>query len=390
LEEQMSLEALVDDAISVGTRLGNLEIVSPLSEGGMSRVWLAAARGPKGESLGLRVVKSLRADLPDPAYFERMLVDEGTLGARVCHPNVARVHGVETHRGTPYVVMEFVRGVSLARIRSRLASRGVVLPWSWAAGLGAAFARGLHAAHVCSDEYGRRLGLVHRDVSPSNLMISVDGRPVVIDFGVAKATAVQPHSVVFKGTPRYAAPEQLRGQPVDARADVYGLGAVLYELVTGQRLFDGWSFVQLAERTEPIERFGSVGPSVPEELTRVIRRCLDPSPARRPKSALLVAHALEHVGDAADHPSPDELGRLVAGVRDEASTAYFRALGFSAAPRLARASRPTPSHVRVADWALLRDGLCDPDGDGQWDRGAHLRDGQSDRTRDGQSDRADH
>lgn len=343
----MILEVRVEDVIQVGTRLENLEIVSPLGEGGMSRVWLAAVRGLSGETRGYRVVKSLRADLPNPTSFERMLVEEGRLGSHIRHPNVARVHGVGRHCGIPYVVMDFVLGVSLARTRARLTNRGVVLPSAWVAGIGAACARGLHAAHVSTDESGAPLGLVHRDVSPSNLMLALDGRPVVIDFGVAKATATEPHSVVFKGTPRYAPPEQLRGTPIDARADVYGLGAVLYELLAGRRLFSDWSFVQLAERTEPVARLGD---SIPEELEELVLQCLESSPERRPPTAAFVAHALERIFDTSDLPSADDLGRLVGGIRKDAPTAYFRALGLAAASRPDREARFTPSHVRLTEW----------------------------------------
>jgi len=223
--------------------------------------------------------------------------------------------------------MDLVQGVSLARIRSRLDVRGLRLPPSWIATLGAAYARGLHAAHRACDDEGRYLGLIHRDVSPGNLMLSVEGVPKIIDFGVAKATAVEAHSMVFKGTLRYAAPEQLRGDALDPRADLYGLGAVLYELASGAKLFDGWSYVQLADRTAPV----ADGVTTPK-LDRLLRQCLDVRPEHRPRSALALAHAFERCVDPHERPSATALGRLVEGVRDAAPASFYRRLALIAVP----------------------------------------------------------
>ncbi|MAC27944.1 MAG: hypothetical protein CMH59_15930, partial [Myxococcales bacterium] len=354
------------ERFAVGTRIGGREVIGFLGEGGSSELWVVALRGPRGETQALQAVKRARPGAPTAARIREMLVREGQLARRVRHPNVVRVEGVLLHDGEPLVLMELVRGVSLARISALLRTRGVRLPIGWVATLGAALARGLHAAHICRDSAGRPLGLVHRDVSPSNAVLGFDGVPRLLDFGVAKPTAHQPESVAFRGTLSYAAPEQLRGETVGPPADVHGLGAVLVELVTGARPFGRAKFLELCERRGTIRPLRPSHPELPPVLDTLLTACLERDPQRRPASASGVATLLERIAEQAGAPTEAQLGRLAEAVREEAPRSRLLKLGLL--PRVEQTEVPARSGVRAVSAPVELD-----DEDTQHDDGLFAR-----------------
>jgi eukaryotic-like serine/threonine-protein kinase len=211
-------------------------VVTPLGTGGMAQVLVARARGPEG--LGRLV--ALKRILPhlstDPVIVQQFL-DEARIGLRLSHPNLVTVYDIGEAQGAYYIAMELVRGVDLDRLLKAL--RAPVSP-PVAVAVVAQGLQGLHAAHTLRGEDGAPLHLVHRDMSPHNLMVGFDGRVKVLDFGVAKARAQRTVTLpgIVKGKPLYMSPEQARGERLDARSDLFAMGLVLYEAMTGKRAFD--------------------------------------------------------------------------------------------------------------------------------------------------------
>ena len=251
----------------------------------MATVWGALR---DGEPVAIKVV---RDGFAQDEQLRRLLLDEARLVARVDHPNICRfLEIVEGAR--PALIMERVDGPTLAAV---LDARGA-LPEPEARRIAAQVARGLHAAHEARGRFGRSLGLVHRDVSPSNVMLTVDGVAKLIDFGVARARehAIQTSAGTLKGKLRYLAPEQVTRQPVDRRTDVYALGIVLWEMLTGQRYLDGRSDVEvLLQARSPRRRPPSLFASVSDELAATVLKALAVRPGARFPTAATLASELE-------------------------------------------------------------------------------------------------
>lgn len=279
--------------ILAGTKLGRYEIRSQLGAGGMGEVYLA--RDPKiNRDVAIKV---LPAAFSSEAERLRRFEQEVQATGKLNHPNILAVYDVETHDGAPYVVYELLEGETL---RQRLRSGS--LPSRKAVDYGLQIANGLMAAH--------EKGIVHRDLKPENIFITQDGRVKILDFGLAKLTeAVQnveaqtdvltrkvntdPGAVM--GTAGYMSPEQVRGQRVDYRSDVFALGLILYEMLSGRRAFHGDSAIETLNailKDDPPELSGSDGQINPA-LERVVLHCLEKNPAQRFQSAGDVAFALE-------------------------------------------------------------------------------------------------
>jgi serine/threonine-protein kinase len=234
-----------------GTRLGRYELLVPIATGGMARVWAARQHGQRGFTK-LVAIKTILPHLAREPEFERMFLDEARIASLVHHPNVAEIYelGEESFgpRGSVlYLAMEWVNGDSLMHVlRSGVAGNGPAkvepIDLRVAVRIVADAAAGLHAAHELKDDDGVSLGVVHRDVSPHNLLISADGHVKVADFGVAKALGgmqSQTAAGQIKGKISYMAPEQVTGAAVDRTSDVFALGCVLYEATTGAPPFRG-------------------------------------------------------------------------------------------------------------------------------------------------------
>src|SRR5215212_10272901 len=275
--------------LASGSRLGPYEILSPLGAGGMGEVY--RARDPR---LGREVaVKVLPAAVSGDADRLRRFEQEARAASALNHPNILTVFDTGSHDGTVYLVTEILEGETL---RGRLA--GGALPARKAIEIGIQIARGLAAAH--------ERGIVHRDLKPENLFLTRDDRVKILDFGLAKLQAsldladaptvlTDTEPGVVLGTVGYMAPEQVRGQPVDHRADLFALGAVLYEMLTGRRAFQKDSAAETMSailREEPPD-LAETGKLVPPGLDRMVRRCLEKDPHRRFQSASDLAFGLE-------------------------------------------------------------------------------------------------
>src|SRR5918998_1107942 len=284
-------------ALSPNTRLGRYEIRSLLGEGGMGEVYLA--RDPKiGRDVAIKVLPAqFSADAERLARFEQEACAAGALN----HPNVLAVHDVGRHDGAPFVVSELLEGETL---RERL--RGAPLSQRKAVDYASQIARGLAAAH--------ERGIVHRDLKPENIFITSDGRAKILDFGLAKLTQgngqqsqteiptrrVDTDAGAVMGTVGYMAPEQVRGQKVDHRADIFSFGAVLYEMLAGRRAFRGESAADTlsAILKEDPPDLSESNSAVSPALERLVLRCLEKNSAARFHSASDLAFALEALSGA--------------------------------------------------------------------------------------------
>ncbi|HEY6562843.1 MAG TPA: serine/threonine-protein kinase [Polyangiaceae bacterium] len=275
-----------------GRSLGRYELIAELASGGMGTVYLARHAGQRGFQR-LFAAKVLHPHLSAESEFVDMLHDEALLAARIHHPNVVAVVDIGSEDARHYVVMEYVEGPAFAILYGRSAKNrpvGVVLSILIDA------LEGLHAAHTLTDDYGEPVGLVHRDVSPQNVLVSADGIARITDFGIAKArsriTSTQPGT--RKGKLQFMAPEQVMGWEVDRRADIWAAGVMLWTTLTGQNLFkadtDAATLHNLLSSTVPVP--SSQGTKPPECLDAIILRALERDQEKRFSSALEMADAL--------------------------------------------------------------------------------------------------
>ncbi|MEZ4369113.1 MAG: serine/threonine-protein kinase [Kofleriaceae bacterium] len=288
--------------LAPGSTLDRYEILSPLAVGGMAELYLARATGPSGFER-LCVVKRILAQHASDPDFVRMFLDEARLAATLRHPNVIQVHDVGVVRGRYYFAMEYVHGQDLAAIvaAARAQRRGLRVGHALTIVVGAA--AGLHHAHEQVGPDGQPLQIVHRDVSPSNLLVSYEGHVKVVDFGIAKAAARATKTTAggFKGKLSYMSPEQVAARrDLDRRSDVFSLGVVLYELTTGRPLFRGDSDYQVATQilNGQFPRPREVRPTYDADLEQIVMTALAPEAADRFPTAQAMQVAIEALARA--------------------------------------------------------------------------------------------
>ena len=278
--------------------IGRYAIYGKIASGGMASVHFGRLQGAAGFSRTV-AIKRLHPHLAEDPDFLATMIDEARLAARIHHPNVVPTLDVVSMEGELLVVMEYVRGESLARVsRSEHAQgRRVPLPIVGAIAVGAL--HGLHAAHEATNERGAPLGIVHRDVSPQNILVGVDGVARVIDFGIAKAAGrlQTTDEGVIKGKVAYMAPEQVAGREVSRRADVYSMAVVLWELLAGRRLFQAEQNAALMGRVmqgahEPPSQYA---PGLPKGLDELVMTNLALDPADRMGTARQMAERLSEL-----------------------------------------------------------------------------------------------
>ena len=276
--------------------VGRYMLYGVLASGGMATVHLGRMIGPAGFSRTV-AIKRLHAQFAHDPHFVSGLLDEARLSARIGHPNVVSTLDVVATDEQLLLVMDYVQGESLSRLLRAAAARGEAVPLRVAIGIMAGALHGLHAAHEATSERGEPLHIVHRDVSPQNIIVGVDGVARVLDFGVAKAVGRLQETLTgqLKGKVPYMAPEQFRNTPIDRRTDVFSASIVLWELLTAKRLFDGES--EAARMGEVIS--GAIdppskhAPSLSPWLDAVVLRGLARDPAQRYPTAREMAVALE-------------------------------------------------------------------------------------------------
>jgi serine/threonine-protein kinase len=283
------------------TTVGRYRIFGEIASGGMATVHYGRLVGPAGFSRTV-AVKRLHPQYAKDSEFVAMFLDEARLAARVQHPNVVPTLDIVATDSELFLVMEYVQGETLARLVRTMHDRGARMPPSIAATIVAQALHGLHAAHEAKNEHGAALGIVHRDVSPQNVLVGVDGVARVLDFGVAKAAfrLQTTREGQLKGKLAYMAPEQLGGQ-VDRLTDVYAAGVLLWEALTSQRLYEASNegqLLQLVLKGRP-DRPSKHAPDLPEAFDAIALRALELDPKKRFQTAREMALALERGVDLA-------------------------------------------------------------------------------------------
>ena len=263
---------------------GRYTLTQRLAVGGMAEIFLASLRGDAGFSKKV-VVKRILPHLGADDSFVRMFIDEALLAARLTHPNVIQVYDFGTIDGSHFIAMEYVEGVDLHTLLRLANRRGRRLNAAEVACIGEGVARGLAYTHDLTDEQGIPLDIVHRDVSPQNIMVSSSGTPKVMDFGIAKAAARATRTATgtIRGKLSYMSPEQALGSALDKRSDQFSLGVVLWECLTGERLFVSTSDVNLIQTVAAghVRPLREVRSDVPPALEALIMRALSHDPADR-------------------------------------------------------------------------------------------------------------
>jgi serine/threonine protein kinase len=284
-------------ALAPGDRLDRYELLCVLAQGGMGTVWLARMTG----KLGFERLVALKTILPtysNDRQFGDMFLDEAKIAAQIDHENVARILEIGEDRGLLYYAMELIDGESLRKLYRDIRAANTTFPMGVALRIVADACGGLHATHELYGDDGNPLGVVHRDVSPQNLLISIRGTTKLIDFGVAKANARRSEATeagTLKGKIEYMAPEQARAEPLDRRADVYALGAVLYELLAGRPVRDTDEGRQLAALHDLMTGapYAPLPPTVPDLVRGIVDRALARDPMQRFATAEELRRALE-------------------------------------------------------------------------------------------------
>ncbi len=282
-------------------RFGKYELVRLLATGGMGEVFLARLTGPGGYQKQL-VIKRLLRHLALRQDFVDLFWNEARLAAMLTHPNIVQLYELGEVEGEHFIAMEYVPGITAGHLLRHSAA----LPPALAAHICAQALRGLQYAHQRADDSGAPLGIIHRDVSADNLLLSVDGAVKLSDFGIAKATALSDttHGVV-KGKFAYMSPEQLRAEKLDARSDVYGMGVVLYQLLAGRLPIEGASDSQLIQRVLSVEP-SPLPDGVPRPLAQLALRALAKEAEGRFGSAREMADALDAWLRTQEHSSLEQ------------------------------------------------------------------------------------
>ena len=315
---------------TVGMQFGPYHLRRRLGTGGMASVWTAVDEA--GRALVVkRILPSLAADAEFVAMFDR----EATLSARMRHPNIVRVVDHGDYEGERYLAMEQLHGRDLSTVMSVLVAGGAPAP-GLGAYVGLGVCRALAYVHALAGDDGAPLHLIHRDVSLSNVMLGFDGGVKLLDFGVAKALAGErthrTQAGVLKGKWAYLAPEQVEGGAVDQRADIFALGIVLWETLTGRRLFKAASGMQTLERVRAawVLPPSTINPAVPAALDAIVMKALAKAPAERWQSAAAMAAALDKVVATIGFDAA-ALGMQMALLFSDDAAAYHRAQPFGAA-----------------------------------------------------------
>jgi serine/threonine-protein kinase len=319
-----------------GHQLGRYELLCPIARGGMASVWVARLQGAHGFEKLVAVKTILAEHAADPAY-EAMFLDEARIVAGIRHHNVAEILHLGSADGMLYLVLEWVEGDSLALLQRAAARQREPLPVTVAMRIVAQICAGLHAAHELTDRNGKLLNVVHRDVSPQNVIVSATGEVKLIDFGIAKAVdqlSEHTRTGVLKGKISFMAPEQALGQKVDRRADVWAAGVVLYQLLSGRLPYRGENQLETLHLISRKGRAPAIA-GLPKPLAHLLERALEPELEQRISSAAELEVELERLIGVMGAVTTREvaavvqkyLGRRIAARRNVVETALRAADG---------------------------------------------------------------
>ena len=281
--------------------IGRYKVLEPLGEGGMAEVFRARLDGPMGFQKDLAIKRIRDSVVKKDEEHARSLINEARIGGRLKHPNVVEVYELGEDEGSYYIAMELVDGVSLRELLGTKTRVGPKIPANVLLDIMIQICRGLAYAHSYETEEGERLPVVHRDVKPSNIMVTRDGSVKLMDFGIAKSEGNLFHTTatgIAKGTPLYMSPEQLRGmRPLPAASDLFSLGAILFEMVTGELLFAGSSIPEIINRVlyQPLQADIQLAEEELSGIGDILKRLLERDVAHREQDAAVVALELTHL-----------------------------------------------------------------------------------------------
>ena len=354
-----------NEKLTPGMVLGRYELLLPIAQGGMATVWAARQRGSRGFQKTV-AIKTMLPTLSEDPQFEQMFLDEAALAAKIHHPNVCEILDLGEQDEILYIVMEWIDGEALSVIHKASRKNQAQVPVRLTLRMLAQASSGLHAAHELKDENDIPLQLVHRDVSPQNILVTYDGIVKLVDFGVAKAmgrAGGETSSGQLKGKVPYMSPEQARGGIVDRRTDVFAMGIVLYKMATGLHPFMGDNDLLTMKNiiSRPLLPPRVKNPSFPAEVEQVLLKCLQKDPEKRYQTMAELATAIDRAASSLK-VGEEDLGTYVrtlmgergakrrAAVRDAVRTALER---FATGTHQAVAVPPTV-HEAVSEIVLTK------------------------------------
>jgi len=277
-------------------QFGKYLLLDRIAVGGMAEIFLARQMGPEGFEKTV-VLKRIRPHLGDKKSFVRMFLNEAKLAAQLTHPNIIQIHDLGKVGDSYFIAMEYLFGRDMRRVMPKCDQQGIPFPVVYACKIASQALEGLYYAHQKTDAQGRPLGIVHRDVTPENIFVSFEGGVKVLDFGIAKAAnqVEMTRAGEIKGKLSYMSPEQCMGKPLDSRSDIFSLGVVLYEWVTGFKLFHGESDVAVLKSITDgkIYRPSYFKADVPEQIEQILMRALEKDPDQRYQTAWEMQYELD-------------------------------------------------------------------------------------------------
>jgi serine/threonine protein kinase len=330
---------------------GSYQLLAKLATGGMAEIFLARPTGASERDV--MVLKRILPHLAEDEHFVTMFRDEADLASKLIHKNVCQVHAFGEYAGTWFISMEYLHGVPLSRMMTRLSKAGKMLDFRVVAGIIVQACEGLHAAHEARGPDGQLMNVVHRDVSPPNMMVCADGLVKLLDFGIAKARGAnsRTRTGTVKGKNAYMSPEQILGKPLDRRSDVFALAVVMYEMLAIRRLFhrdsDFLTFKAITE--EPIPEIRERRPDLPPGMRAALLQAMARDPNGRFDTAMAFGNAIRNsVATLGGPAAPQDLSRLLStdfaeemAARDEILKAADEPAPI-APPRPARPTQPPP------------------------------------------------
>ncbi len=352
--------------------VGKYRLLGELGQGGTATVFLAVASGPRGFNK-LVVLKKMKPQFATEPGFTEMFMTEARLAARLNHPNIVQTYEVLEHDGLPVIVMEYLEGKSLADITALCDDDCPFTLQHYLTAISEALS-GLHHSHELTDYKGRPMDLVHRDVTPHNVLVTYEGQVKILDFGIAKLrnSTVETETGIVKGKLRYIPPEQIVGERVDRRSDIYSVGVMLWEAAVGEKMWRGLGDAAVMNRVlnEEIPSPREKNPDVPRALDQLIMKALAPDPANRQQTAKELQRELDAVRQQMKDPvTPRDLAPAMEALFDSDRSKTRRLIqqrivestGVSdstAPPRISTIHARTPAREgNVAAWLLTVSGI---------------------------------
>ncbi|MEA2701064.1 MAG: eukaryotic-like serine/threonine-protein kinase [Myxococcales bacterium] len=320
MSEGLATDDSGDDFASGRIPYSRYHLIARIGKGGMAEVFRAVVNGPEGFEREL-VVKRILPRFSNNAQFVSMFVNEAKICALLSHPNIVQIYEFGQAEGTYFIAMESVHGVSLRDVMAKLRDEQRTMPFLLAADITRQICLGLDYAHTLTGPDGAPLEIIHRDISPPNIMLAFNGTAKVVDFGIARAAyfaEAENRQGIIKGKVSYLAPEQINRQPMDGRVDVFAAGVVMHEMLTGRRLFVTNNELTKMRQLlmQPTAPPSASNASIPRELDRIVLRALERDPARRYPSAAAMAADIERTLIAARHSSR-ELAKMLRALYHE-------------------------------------------------------------------------